>query len=123
MTIVASPPLRGVFDLQTTTSPLGVLSGAPPLKAPNLWVDLSTGLCLGRLKAKSLPSYNPTNPLFMKEKTPNTTKKLSVILDAKLHNQAKRYALLNDMTLTELVISLLQERLEQDSSSKRGHQA
>jgi hypothetical protein len=49
----------------------------------------------------------------MQEKIQATTKKLSVILDAKLHGQAKRYALINDMTLTELVISLLEERLQQ----------
>jgi predicted HicB family RNase H-like nuclease len=50
----------------------------------------------------------------MKEKDQLITKKLSVILDAKLHNHAKRYALLNDKTLTELVIELLEERLNQE---------
>jgi len=40
-----------------------------------------------------------------------STKKLSVILDTELHRRAKRYALVNDMTLTELVIALLEERL------------
>ena len=40
-----------------------------------------------------------------------TTKKLSVILDTELHRRAKRYALVNDITLTELVIALLEERL------------
>lgn len=49
----------------------------------------------------------------MDEKNQTATKKLSVILDAKLHGRAKRYALLNDMTLTELVTSLLEERLLQ----------
>jgi hypothetical protein len=44
------------------------------------------------------------------------TKKLSVILDAKLHNQAKRFAVINDMTLTELVVSLLEERLSQEGT-------
>jgi macrodomain Ter protein organizer (MatP/YcbG family) len=39
------------------------------------------------------------------------TKKLSVILDAQLHKQAKRYAMLNDMTLTDLVVALLEERI------------
>jgi len=50
----------------------------------------------------------------MHEKEPKITKKLSVILDAKLHNKAKRYALLNNKTLTELVIELLEERLNQE---------
>jgi hypothetical protein len=49
----------------------------------------------------------------MQEHDPKITKKLSVILDAKLHKKVKRYALLNDMTLTELVIELLEERLNQ----------
>jgi len=39
------------------------------------------------------------------------TKKLSVILDAQLHKQAKRYATVNDMTLTDLVVALLEERI------------
>jgi len=39
------------------------------------------------------------------------TKKLSVILDAQLHKQAKRYAMVNDMTLTDLVVALLEERI------------
>jgi len=45
--------------------------------------------------------------------TPPTpqTKKLSVILDAQLHRQAKRYAMINDMTLTDLVVALLEERI------------
>ena len=43
--------------------------------------------------------------------TPPTTKKLSVILDAQLHKKAKRFAKVNDMTLTDLVIALLEERI------------
>jgi hypothetical protein len=58
------------------------------------------------------------NEPTMQKLTPNDTKKLSVILDAKLHNRAKRYALINDMTLTELVISLLLERLDQDNTAE-----
>ena len=60
----------------------------------------------------SSPSRFHPNP--MPESTPNSTKKLSVILDEKLHNQAKRYAVINDMTLTQLVVSLLEERLNQE---------
>ena len=50
----------------------------------------------------------------MQDKQPKPTKKLSVILEAKLHSQAKRFAVINDMTLTELVVSLLEERLNQE---------
>jgi hypothetical protein len=57
---------------------------------------------------------------FMKDKSKDhaATKKLSVILNAKLHGRAKRYALINDMTLTELVILLLEERLQDQSEEK-----
>jgi len=47
------------------------------------------------------------------KKDADATKKLSVILDANLHRRAKRYALMQDMTLTDLVIELLEERLSQ----------
>jgi len=53
----------------------------------------------------------------MQNKKPKPTKKLSVILNAKLHSQAKRFALINDMTLTELVVLLLEERLSQEGRS------
>lgn len=53
---------------------------------------------------------------MMDDANHTATKKLSVILDAKLHGRAKRYALLNDMTLTELVTSLLEERLQQSGA-------
>ena len=44
-----------------------------------------------------------------------------MILDAKLHNQAKRFAVINDMTLTELVVSLLEERLSQEGQYTVDH--
>jgi hypothetical protein len=53
----------------------------------------------------------------MKKVKSTKTKKLSVVLDGQLHNQAKRFALLNDMTLTELITLLLQERLDQASTA------
>ena len=42
----------------------------------------------------------------------NQIKKLSVLLPASLHKRAKRRALLNDQTLTELVINLLANYLD-----------
>ena len=48
------------------------------------------------------------------------TKKLSVILDAQLHKQAKRYAMVNDMTLTDLVVALLEERIAPASGHPEG---
>jgi len=53
----------------------------------------------------------------MQENSSTTTKKLSVVLDAQLHSRAKRHALLNDMTLTELITLLLLERLDQASTA------
>jgi predicted HicB family RNase H-like nuclease len=52
------------------------------------------------------------------KKDADATKKLSVILDANLHRRAKRYALMQDMTLTDLVIELLEERLSQPLKSE-----
>jgi hypothetical protein len=40
-----------------------------------------------------------------------------VILDAKLHMKAKRFALLNDISLTDLVTSLLQNHLDSNPES------
>jgi len=48
------------------------------------------------------------------------TKKLSVILDAQLHKKAKRYAMVNDMTLTDLVVALLEERIVPASGRPEG---
>lgn len=50
------------------------------------------------------------------KENPVATKKLSVILDATLHRRAKRYALMHDLTLTDLVVELLEERLSQPSA-------
>jgi len=46
-----------------------------------------------------------------------STKKLSVIIDADLHNRVKRMALLNDQTLTELIVSVLEDLVNSDSVS------
>ncbi|MCP9859320.1 MULTISPECIES: hypothetical protein [unclassified Cyanobium] len=44
--------------------------------------------------------------------TGKSIKKLSVLLPATLHLRAKRQAVLNDQTLTDLIISLLLDYLE-----------
>jgi hypothetical protein len=41
-----------------------------------------------------------------------TFKKLSVVMPASLHQRAKRYALETDQTLTELVITQLEQFLD-----------
>jgi hypothetical protein len=48
---------------------------------------------------------------------PAEVTKLSVIMPADLHRRAKRYALLHDQTLTQLVITQLSEFLDQADSS------
>jgi hypothetical protein len=48
-----------------------------------------------------------------------SVKKLSVLLSADLHLQAKRQALLNDQSLTDLIVSLLNNYLDSvDSTSQ-----
>jgi hypothetical protein len=54
----------------------------------------------------------------MRQKLVGPTKKLSVIMEAGLHSRAKRFALLNDITLTELIVKTLEERLATDSRNK-----
>ena len=51
----------------------------------------------------------------MRQRTGGPTKKLTVILEATLHSRAKRFALTNDVTLTELVVTALEERSAADS--------
>jgi hypothetical protein len=43
---------------------------------------------------------------------PANFKKLSVVIPASLHQRAKRYAVKTDQTLTELVISQLEQFLD-----------
>jgi hypothetical protein len=43
---------------------------------------------------------------------PANVKKLSVVMSARLHQRAKRYALRTDQTLTELVITQLEKFLD-----------
>jgi len=55
---------------------------------------------------------------FMKN-SGKSVKKLSVLLSADLHLQAKRQALLNDQSLTDLIVSLLNNYLDSvDSTSQ-----
>lgn len=51
----------------------------------------------------------------MRQSFEGPTKKLSVILEADLHSRAKRFALVNDVTLTQLIVTALEERLTIDS--------
>jgi hypothetical protein len=51
----------------------------------------------------------------MRQKIEGPTKKLTVILEATLHSRAKRLTLIKDMTLTELVVTALEERLAADA--------
>jgi hypothetical protein len=47
----------------------------------------------------------------MRQSFVGQTKKLSIVLEAGLHGRAKRMALMHDQTLTELIISLLEEKM------------
>lgn len=52
--------------------------------------------------------------------SPNPIKKLSVLLPANLHRRAKRLALMNDQTLTNLIIGLLETHLDQAEQNQAG---
>jgi hypothetical protein len=54
---------------------------------------------------------------MLSDPTPAEVTKLSVIMPADLHRRAKRYALLHDQTLTQLVISQLSDFLDHAESS------
>ena len=54
-------------------------------------------------------SYPPAS--FMKD-SGKSVKKLSVLLSSELHLRSKRQALLNDQTLTDLIVSLLTNYLD-----------
>ncbi len=57
----------------------------------------------------------------MLENSSSNVKKLSVLLSSQLHLRAKRYALQNDQTLTDLITSLLTEFLENaDARQQKG---
>ena len=54
----------------------------------------------------------------MRQRIEGPTKKLSVILEATLHSRAKRFALMNDVTLTDLIVTALEDRLAADSENR-----
>jgi hypothetical protein len=55
---------------------------------------------------------------FMKN-SGKSVKKLSVLLSSELHQRSKRQALLNDQSLTDLIVSLLNNYLDSvDSTSQ-----
>jgi hypothetical protein len=51
-------------------------------------------------------------PVVTGESALDSVKKLSVLLPTSLHKRAKRRALLNDQTLTDLIIGLLTTHLD-----------
>jgi hypothetical protein len=62
-------------------------------------------------------SFHARLPLM--KNSGKSVKKLSVLLSADLHLQAKRQALLNDQSLTDLIVSLLNNYLDSvDSTSQ-----
>ena len=103
---------------------LVLLSGRRPSFTklfPRLQLTPSLGgvIVLGRLTFRKVePNVQLVFQFgFMRQSFEGPTKKLSVILEAKLHGRAKRFALVNDMTLTELIVTALEERLAVDSQA------
>jgi hypothetical protein len=54
----------------------------------------------------------------LKTELNQSIKKLSVLLPRKLHLRAKRHALQNDQTLTDLIITLLTDHLDAAGAPK-----
>ena len=70
--------------------------------------DLSNAAARESVQNLAYRSY-PTS--FMKDSR-KSVKKLSVLLSSELHLRSKRQALLNDQTLTDLIVSLLTNYLD-----------
>jgi hypothetical protein len=56
-------------------------------------------------------------PLPLMKDSGKSVKKLSVLLPSELHLRAKRQALLNDQSLTDLIVSLLSNYLDSVDSA------
>ena len=56
-------------------------------------------------------------PLPLMKDSGKSVKKLSVLLPSELHLRAKRQALLNDQSLTDLIVSLLSNYLDSVNSA------
>jgi len=56
-------------------------------------------------------------PLPLMKDSGKSVKKLSVLLPSELHLRAKRQALLNDQSLTDLIVSLLSNYLDSVNST------
>ena len=69
------------------------------------------------LKTAPKASFHARLPLM--KKSGKSVKKLSVLLSSELHQRSKRQALLNDQSLTDLIVSLLNNYLDSvDSTSQ-----
>jgi hypothetical protein len=70
-----------------------------------------------QLENSSKIGHHPSSPpAFMKD-SGKSVKKLSVLLSSELHLRSKRQALLNDQTLTDLIVSLLTNYLDSVDSA------
>jgi hypothetical protein len=66
---------------------------------------------------QSAPKAAIHAPLPLMKDSGKSVKKLSVLLSAELHLRAKRQALLNDQSLTDLIVSLLSNYLDSVDSA------
>ena len=82
-------------------------------------VQLCRNLILNVHPLQSAPKASFHARLPLVKNSGKSVKKLSVLLSADLHLQAKRQALLNDQSLTDLIVSLLTNYLDSvDSTSQ-----
>jgi hypothetical protein len=64
------------------------------------------------LENSSKIGLNASHPASFMKDSGKSVKKLSVLLSSELHLRSKRQALLNDQTLTDLIVSLLTNYLD-----------
>jgi hypothetical protein len=64
------------------------------------------------LENSSKIGSNASYPASIMKDSGKSVKKLSVLLSSELHLRSKRQALLNDQTLTDLIVSLLTNYLD-----------
>ena len=72
-------------------------------------------ICVHPLQSAPKAPFHPRLPMV--KNSGKSVKKLSVLLSSELHQRSKRQALLNDQSLTDLIVSLLTNYLDSVDSA------
>ena len=76
---------------------------------------LEKHICVHPLQSAPKAPFHARLPLV--KNSGKSVKKLSVLLSSELHQRSKRQALLNDQSLTDLIVSLLTNYLDSVDSA------